>query len=310
MISEGEGRHEVEAARNRLVAAKALAASASKNMETAEKMMNDATATLESAKKGVATAKENKAAARSQLDSTQKAIEDAEKMLKDAERRWDAIDTLVDISNETEEPSRKKRKNIVSLNHTDPQGASNNNDGSATQLAEVSSGAASSANTNTTAASAAQSASSCRRSSDTKTKSESNSDDANNNDNAAGATTDVYVQQIEVYGCGIPEVNGTYILQRDKKKLGQPTYAKAGTWNSAPMKFEIFVGGVGTKTCCWYISAPGISAPNNTFYWTKREKRDAMSSSALPPESASQWKTHIAGKLPVPKLKRGIYRYR
>jgi len=290
MISEGEGRHEVEAARNRLVAAKALAASASKNMETAEKMMNDATATLESAKKGVATAKENKAAARSQLDSTQKAIEDAEKMLKDAERRWDAIDTLVEISNEAEEPSRKKRKHIVSLNNSDePQGASNNKYGNATQSAEDSSGAASSANTNTTAASAAQSASSCRRSSDTKTKSESNSDDANNNNNAAGATTDGYIQQIEVYGCGIPEVNGTYT------RTGPKRYSKKGHWNGAPTKFKIVSTSQGKM---WFIESSGDS---NYEMLYKTKKRQGWYTEELPPKNSDDW--CIGEYNPPPQLK-------
>jgi len=148
-----EGRREIEAAKQRLVAAKSHASFVSTTLETAKstvetahtsaasaranvdktkaaletaKVIADSTmATFRTTKRVFMAAKKNRDDIQSQLQSSNKEVEDAQKFLAEAEKRWEVID--VDAEEGSSTQNSKKRK--VSLS---PQ-ANNNNVGTNSQ---------------------------------------------------------------------------------------------------------------------------------------------------------------------------------
>ena len=148
-----EGRREIEAAKQRLVAAKSHASFVSTTLETAKstvetahtsatsaranvdktkaaletaKLIADSTmATFRTTKRVFMAAKKNRDDLQSQLQNTKKEVEDAEKFLAEAEARWEVID--VDAEEGLSTQNSKKRK--VSLS---PQ-SNNNNVGTTSQ---------------------------------------------------------------------------------------------------------------------------------------------------------------------------------
>jgi len=110
-----EGRHEIEAARQHLYAAKSHASFISKAEDTVKQML--------------ATAKKNLEDIQLQSVSSKKKVEDAQKLLKEAEKRWEVIEIdLDDQEGNAGGSTNKKRK----LSVVSPQGSDNNNEGSVT----------------------------------------------------------------------------------------------------------------------------------------------------------------------------------
>eukprot|EP01083_Nonionella_stella_P107766 312539_1 len=99
MVSSSEGRHEIEAAKLRLAAAKSQTI-------VATKMLTSAEAAEESAKKTSAITPKSTRDARDQVGSCKKEMEEAEKYLKETEERWEVID----IDEERLDSLEKKRR--------------------------------------------------------------------------------------------------------------------------------------------------------------------------------------------------------
>ena len=110
-----EGRREIEAARQRLSAAKSHETFISKSLNTAKQMFD--------------TAKKNLEDIQLQSISSKKEVEDAKKALKEAEKRWEVIEIDLDDQEGNTSSTNKKRKlsSVVS-----PQGNDNNNESSVT----------------------------------------------------------------------------------------------------------------------------------------------------------------------------------
>jgi len=104
-----EGRREIEAARQRLSAAKSHASFISKAEDTAKQML--------------ATAKKNLEDIQLQSLSSKKEVKDAQKLLKEAEKRWEVIEIDLDDQEGNTSSTNKKRK----LSVVSPQGGDNNN---------------------------------------------------------------------------------------------------------------------------------------------------------------------------------------
>mmetsp|Transcript_34747 Transcript_34747/g.74008 ORF Transcript_34747/g.74008 Transcript_34747/m.74008 type:complete len:232 (+) Transcript_34747:3-698(+) len=111
------GSREIEAANQRLAAAKAWAASAAQQMNAATKGVDVANAMLDRAKKNAETAQKNAEAAestkenaQSQLENSKEKVKEAEEFLKEAERRWEVIDIDADDAEYQENGRRKKPK--------------------------------------------------------------------------------------------------------------------------------------------------------------------------------------------------------
>ena len=109
-----EGRREIEAARQRLSAAKSHASFISKAEDTAKQMFD--------------TAKKNLEDIQLQSISSKKEVEDAQKLLKEAEKRWEVIEIDLDDQecNAGGNVNKKRKLSVVS-----PQGI-DNNEGSVT----------------------------------------------------------------------------------------------------------------------------------------------------------------------------------
>ena len=106
---DSEGRREIEAARQRLSAAKSHASFISKAEDTAKQMFD--------------TAKKNLEEIQLQAVSSKKEVEDAQKLLKEAEKRWEVIEIDLDDQEGNTSSTNKKRK----LSVVSPQGSDNNN---------------------------------------------------------------------------------------------------------------------------------------------------------------------------------------
>jgi len=282
---KSEGRHEVEAARKRLVAAQSQGTSAFKAMEVAEQIMNDANATMETAKrmlelarKSMVTAKTNKSAAQAQVDSSKREIEEAEKSLKEAETRWE----VVEISDEPEElPSRKKRK---PSRDSAPRGIDENNDDTARE-SEASSSAtllAIAANHSSTSSIGQWAAHYC----------ESRNGRIASSYQGSMPSNSTNVQKIVVEGCGMPEVNGIYTFI-DQFCEGKPMYCKIGQQiDGAPSDYGICFYGER-----WYI----ISGESDFLYKTTQVGGSVHH--FLPPENPKDWCLDDEGKFPLPRVK-------
>jgi len=289
MVSEG--RHEVEASRKRLEAAKAQGTTASKAMEAAKEMITDANATMETAEKMLelaknimATAKKNEAAAQLQFDSSKKEIDEAKKSLEDAERRWEVID-ISDGDDGYEEPTRKKRK---SSNRTTQQERNTINDSGAPS-SESSPPLRNRANDEGRALNSEASTAAAAPSADLATT-ETNispSSSMNNGRNNIPRT----VQKIVVQGCGVQAANGTYRLSGQSRNR-KPMYSKQGCCEGYVGRFEMYVPFRGI----WYIKFLTRQDAGFTLYGT-------LGDSDLPPESSHQWRLYGHGKLPLPELK-------
>ena len=111
-----QGRHEIEAARQRLAAAKTQASAASKNMEAAKLMMENA---------------------KSLLESSSKEVDAAKKCLSEAEKRWEVIEIEEEESDDSlnNGGSHKKKKRKVS--DVSPQGSNSNNNSAGNNASSV-----------------------------------------------------------------------------------------------------------------------------------------------------------------------------
>jgi len=110
-----EGRHEIEAARQRLSAAKSHETFVSKAEDTAKQMFD--------------TAKKNLKDIQLQSISSKKEVEDAQKLLKEAEKRWEVIEIDLDDQEDNAGVSTNKKRKLSVVS---PQGSDNNNEGSVT----------------------------------------------------------------------------------------------------------------------------------------------------------------------------------
>mmetsp|Transcript_31741 Transcript_31741/g.67190 ORF Transcript_31741/g.67190 Transcript_31741/m.67190 type:complete len:277 (+) Transcript_31741:28-858(+) len=274
MVSEG--RHEVEASRKRLEAAKAQGTTASKAMEAAKEMITDANATMETAEKMLelaknimATAKKNEAAAQLQVDLSKKEIDEAKKSLEDAERRWEVID-ISGGDDGDEEPTRKKRK---SSNRTRHQERNTINDGDVPSSESSSSSDIAMVRVQTNDSGSALA--------------------PNRQDSISrNITPRTAVQKIVVERCGTQGANGTYLLSGQSN--GKPTYSKYGRFGPCFGRFKMHAPFRGT----WLITFLTGQNRGYTMYSTF-----GGSDSDLPPENSIQWQLYGHGKLPLPELK-------
>ena len=118
-----EGSREIEAARKRLVAAKAQASTAPEMTEKANTMMD-------AAKKSMEAAKSIKQSADVMAAAVDKEMKEAQKMLADAERRWEVIDIDQegpDSAEEKNEGSNNKKRRKVSMSPLSQENSNSNN---------------------------------------------------------------------------------------------------------------------------------------------------------------------------------------
>ena len=95
-----EGRREIEAAKQRLSAAKS-------HENFISKTLVSATAAEETAKKMLATAKKNREDIEAQAKSSNKEVSDAKKFLIEVEKRWEVI--AIDIDDDMSKKNDKER---------------------------------------------------------------------------------------------------------------------------------------------------------------------------------------------------------
>jgi len=252
MSSEG-GRHEIEAARKRLAAAKKLSS-----------------------------------LAKATYDAAEKEVKDAQDMLSKAEKRWEVIDidNEPDLSSVQNEGNSKKRK--VSLS---PQNNNNNNEN-----AIVSRHNQNKSTSSTTAAAVPQN----------NTTSLSNINSGRGvgrfarNNSTISSNNNEY--KIEVTGCGISELNGTYTQNIGVTHDNCPVYTRKGKWEvtcgmgseGQAVEFALFRGGG-----CWTFGTWGdfgFAGPGYRLY------SNLYLSASTPPEYG--WMTAPGfGVDPVPKCR-------
>ena len=249
MSSEG-GRHEIEAARKRLAAAKKLSSLAKATYDTAEKE-----------------------------------VKDAQTMLAKAEKRWEVIDidNEPDLSSVQNGGGNKKRK--VSLS---PQINNNENSNSRHNQSTSSTTAAAAAipHNNSTSLSNINNGRGVGRFARS-----NNTISSNNNE-----------YQIEVTGCGITELNGTYTQNIGVTHDNCPVYTRKGKWEvtcgmgseGQAVEFALFRGGG-----CWTFGTWGdfgFAGPGYRLY------SNLYLSASTPPEYG--WMTAPGfGVDPVPKCR-------
>mmetsp|Transcript_17190 Transcript_17190/g.37095 ORF Transcript_17190/g.37095 Transcript_17190/m.37095 type:complete len:401 (-) Transcript_17190:162-1364(-) len=119
--------------------------------------------------------------------------------------------------------------------------------------------------------------------------------------NSAGVVDDNrIVEQIEVQGCGLPEVNGIY---KRSVEMGAPVYCKDGQWEGEMVTHDIWrESGEGGY---WFISFTSSNPKNHLYDSTLYRAPATASHSPLPPKIG--WRKYsgdsYAGISPVPKLK-------
>ena len=118
-MASGGGSREIEAARQRLAAAKNHASLASKTWESAEETkqsartmmeMETAKKMMETANNMMETATKTSETAQSQLQRSRQEIMVADVFLMDAERRWDVI--VIDVESESQGNERCKKRKV------------------------------------------------------------------------------------------------------------------------------------------------------------------------------------------------------
>ena len=186
-----EGRYEIEAANQRLATANEQIASAEKSMQIAKSMMDHA---------------------KSQIQHSTKEAAAAKQALKEAEKRWEVID--VDNCG-GKSPVKKKGKVSISPGGTaDQQGGS----GAAVATRNTSLSYHGATNNNTDSATAAGGA----------RISPTNQAQGGALRTGTGRSNVKSVRHIVVTGAGNPSMDGTYTLERNRKRKygGAPAYRK------------------------------------------------------------------------------------
>jgi hypothetical protein len=119
-----EGRHEIEAAKKRLAAARATASSAATIMDSA-KLMEQTACTM------ATTAKKNKAIAATLLKSSSKEVKEAKDILKKVEKKWNfvAVDADAGDSPKKNNGRKKKRRKVSASNASAETALEENNSG-------------------------------------------------------------------------------------------------------------------------------------------------------------------------------------
>ena len=246
MSSEG-GRHEIEAARKRLAAAKKLSS-----------------------------------LAKATFDAAEKEVKDAQDMLAKAEKRWEVIDidNEPDLASVQKGDSKKRKVSLSPQNNNNEIAVGNRNNASAT-------GGAAIPQNNSTSLSNINSGRGVGR------FARSNNTISSNNNNE---------YQIEVTGCGISELNGTYTQNIGVTHDNCPVYTRKGRWEVScgmgsegqAVEFALFRGGG-----CWTFGTWGdfgFSGPGYRLY------SNLYLSASTPPEYG--WMTAPGfGVDPVPKCR-------
>jgi len=251
MSSDG-GRHEIDAARKRLAAAKKLSS-----------------------------------LAKATYDAAEKEVKDAQDMLDKAEKRWEVIDidNEPDLSSAQNEGNSKKRK--VSLS---PQ--NNNNENAIVSRHNQ--------NQNTTTAAAAAVAPQNNTTRLPNINSGRGVGRFARNNSTISSNNNEY--KIEVTGCGITELNGTYTQNIGAIHDNCPVYTRQGRWEvtcgmgseGQAVEFALFRGGG-----CWTFGTWGdfgFEGPGYRLY------SNLYLSASTPPEYG--WLTAPGfGVDPVPKCR-------
>lgn len=265
-----EGRYEIEAAKNRLIAAKTQVSSAKKNVKCAQAMLLDAQKTMDAAKAMMARATKNSEAAQSQLESSKEEMKAAQSGLAEAEKRWEVIDIddgVPDSPDPEEMRSKKKRKlrkvsqSPSTLERVPHSTAANNLAGAGNER-----GSSASARP------------------------------------IDRITEQVQVKGCEVQGCGTRELNGVYTRSSSLYNIA-PKFFKPGLWNGREATFVIHrqlkLGSF--DQFCWAILVCGSQHPPFLYRTRGGDDLDTL----LPPAHREDWVIceNGVGTSPLPRIK-------
>jgi len=256
------GINERDAIRKRLAAANAGATSANKRMDLAREIDKLSQQSLDNAMANRETAKKNFESARDDIDNYRDEVKAAEAQLKEAEERSKVIDVDVLLSPAAASPKRRK------LSDSPTEGLR----AAVPQMIVAPAAAA-------TAIQSSRGIGDISGAVDV--PGDAAATRASSGDDSGGLAVAV------VEGCGLPEVNGTYIKRSD----GAPVYEKSGQWNGEKCTFQII-----RSWTFWGISVFGKKTPHRPLYYCQPAGK-----SETPPENG--WYALRGGVLPAPSVR-------
>jgi len=285
-------QHEIDNAKQRLATTKSQAIAATTNLKSAQAITNKAKSMKDKARtmmEAAISAKEsademgiiaisNMSSAQSQYDISQKELQEAEKCLANAELKLNEVDKQYG-SNKRRKVSSHLQDNtgIVSENNAvDHQEREQGEKSEPAKIGDTSSSSCSSSSNNNSAPHPASTAI-------TNTAVDAEKKVLDSND----------VVQIEVKGCGIPKINGTYV------RVAGALYRKEVL--SAAEDYVIYRDR--SRSCDWFIghwyigqSSSGINFPTKPCY-----ESPINVSRLIPPEQG--WIVSVNGVYPAPSCR-------